>query len=40
MVSPHSEEVAILTMDPGDDAVFADLGISKKEFPAVPTTWD
>lgn len=24
---------------PGDDAVFADLGITSKEYPKVPTTW-
>jgi hypothetical protein len=23
----------------GDDAIFADLGVSKKEFAGIPTTW-
>lgn len=29
----------VLTRHAGDDAIFADLGVSKKEYPSVPTTW-
>ena len=34
----HEDEIRIKHLA-GDDSVFADLGISKKDYPAVSTTW-
>jgi len=37
--SAHISVVSITDMPSGDDTVFADLGISSKDYPSVKTTW-
>jgi len=37
--SPCSVETRLTALFAGDDTVFADLGINKKDYPAVKTTW-
>lgn len=37
--SPSTIGFLILTVLTGDDTVFDDLGMSMKEYPKVPTTW-
>ncbi|KAH0142077.1 hypothetical protein KCU67_g14206, partial [Aureobasidium melanogenum] len=34
----HEDELRVQHLK-GDDTVFADLGLSHKQYPSVPTTW-